>query len=258
MYLSASLDSTKTIKWVHRSRYGSGRASSGMAGLDAPIFDVQCPTAAGGAPVDAAERRRLLRAAVLQAIELAKNAADKIDAAIRVTPRDRDAAAKQTERQFRFFFRHDPASPRPRNQESGVSIATRFRSVAKELNGGRRIVFHCRPPKDRCGDTDLTCCDPTENAWVHPSVPNAIHLCESFWNPAPVRGLPAQTLRAGIIIHEMLHIYYSGLLIDEGHGRRRAACYEAFALRVGGFAATRFDVCACRGGCRPAQPDWQP
>jgi hypothetical protein len=165
-----------------------------------------------------------------------------------VAPADRNAEQNETARLFRFFFRHDPLHQirGPALEDSGVSIAKRFRAVARELDGGRRVSFDCRPDREGCGQ-DLTCCDPDNNAWFHPGVPNSVTLCSGFWNPPPtLRGLPQRTYRAAIIVHEMMHMLFHGVIGDTVPGRPLAACYEAFALRVAGFGADRFDVCACR------------
>jgi hypothetical protein len=244
-------------KWVHRrgSNRAIGPTPSAMAGfgeLASPVFDVVCPACPLGA---VAQCRAAVRAAVIEAIRLANNAADKIEAAINVPPDQRDAEARQTARFFVFFFGHDPLRPVPwaGNEASGVSVASRFRSVARELNGGRRVIFHCRPTQPHCANNDLTCCCPADNAWFSVNVPNTVNLCAPFWNPpADLRGLPARNYRAAIIMHEMLHMLFEDLR-DVGRGRPRAACYEAFALRLAGFGADPFDVCNCRG--TPCPPD---
>jgi hypothetical protein len=220
-------------KWVHRRRprSDSGRAPSRMAGLGAfgaPVLDVQCPDPPGCAPVVAAGCRAAIRDAV------------------------RDANAQRTAKRFEFFFGHDPAHAITwaGNEESGVSVAKRFRAVAKELDGGRRVVFHCRPTRADCADNDLTCCSPNDNAWFSTGVRNGINLCDGFWNPPAdlPQGVPVRSFRAAIIIHEMLHMLFEHLR-DVGQGRVRAACYEGFALRAAGIPADPFDVCQCRATC---------
>lgn len=247
-------------KWVHRRRphSGSGRAASRMAGLGAfgvPVFDVQCPDPPGCAPVDAAGCRAAIREAVWEAIRLANNAATRLEAAIAVPPASRDSNAQRTAKRFKFFFGHDPAHAIAwaGNEESGVSVAKRFRAVARELDGGRRVVFHCRPTRADCANNDLTCCSPDVNAWFSTGVRNGVNLCDGFWNPPPdlPQGLPVRSFRAAIIIHEMLHMLFE-FLRDEGQGRVRAACYEGFALRAAGIPADPFDVCQCRGTACPA------
>jgi len=258
MYLSDDSGLGASKIWVHRRRRaaGSGGAPSRMAGLGsfgAPVFDVQCPDPPGCAPVDAAGCRAAIRTAVREAIRLANNAASKLEALSGVPPVSRDANAQRTAKRFVAFFGHDPAHAITwaGNEESGVSVAKRFRSVAKELDGGRRVVFHCRPTRADCARNDfndLTCCAPRENAWFSTGVPNGVTLCEGFWNPPAdlPQGLSVRSFRGAIIVHEMLHMLFEHLR-DTGHGRIRAACYEAFALRAAGIPANPFDVCQCRG-----------
>jgi len=254
MYLSEESGLGANKKWVHRRRgiAGSGSAPSGTAGLGhvgAPVLDVPCPDPPGCAPLAAGDCRRAVRDAVREAIRLATIAANKLDALVKMPVDMRDADGQRTAKLFTFFFGHDPLHPISwaGNQESGVSVAVRFRSVARELNGGRRVILQCLPSHAGCADTDLTCCDLTTNAFFSTGVPNTVNLCQGFWNPpAGLRGLPARNFRAAVIIHEMLHMLFEDLR-DVGHGRARAACYEAFALRLAQFGADPFDVCQCKG-----------
>jgi hypothetical protein len=261
MYLYQQPGLGEITKSVHRRRMDPalGPAPGALAGFSepgGPVFDVQCPDPPGCPPVVAAQCRTVVREAVIEAIRLANNAATKVEAATALKPAERDAEAKQTARLFTFFFGHDPARPVlwAGNQASGISVAARFRAVARELGGGRRVIFHCRVTRAGCGQ-DLTCCDPCDNGWFHPDVPNTVNLCAGFWHPrADLRGLPQLNYRAAIILHEMLHMLFQDIR-DAGRGRPRAACYEAFALRVAGFGADPFDVCNCTGGpCPPPQP----
>jgi hypothetical protein len=257
MYLHNQPGLGENRKLVHRRPpASSGQIRSGMAGFSeprSPIMDIQCPNPPGCPPVEAARCRAAVREAVTGAIRLATNAVNKIQAAISVPPGDRNAEARQTANFFRFFFGHDPTHPIPwaGNQASAVSVIARFRAVANELSGGRRVIFQCRPTRVGCGE-DLTCCDPNDNAWFHVGVPNTVNLCAGFWNPpADLRGLPHRTFRAAIIMHEMLHMLFEDIR-DARQGRPRAACYEAFALRAAGFGADPVDVCLCRGTPCPA------
>ncbi len=243
------------VKLVHLRGTSSGIAIApetiGAFGEPArPLFNIVCPSPPGCALFTAAQCRGLIREAGLEAIRLASNAAVKVEAATALRPDQRDAEARTTARLFRFFFGHDPKHPVPwaGNQASGVSVASRFRAVARELGGGRRITFQCLPTVVGCGNT-LTCCDSDVNAWVHPDLPNTINLCTGFWNPpVDLHGLPGRNFRAAVIIHEMLHLLYGEFLGDVARGRPRAACYEAFALRVAGFGADPADVCRCTRG----------
>jgi len=63
-------------------------------------------------------------------------------------PGSRNKDAKETARLFRAFFCHDPSLLIPwAGGPSGASVAVRFRAVADELDGGRRILFICRPTR---------------------------------------------------------------------------------------------------------------
>ena len=97
-------------------------------GRCAPFADNQC--------------RTVLRRATLDAIALANNAADKLSA---------DNPDPETTRLFRAFFGHDPSRPIPwaDNQPSRLSVASRFRSCARELNGGRRTHTRASAPRTR-------------------------------------------------------------------------------------------------------------
>jgi hypothetical protein len=206
----------------------------------APAFRIDCPDPPGCPPAAAGQCRAILRDAIREAIKLANNAASKLEA--------RDPTIVN---QFRFFFHHPPSHPIPwaDGAESAASVAKRYRAVAMALQtGGRNTTFRCLPVRADCADNDMTCCLPTTNAWVQwAHQPNVLNLCASFWNPPPgLRGLPAPAFRAGIILHEMLHLLFHEFLL---HGPRRANshCYEAFALRAAGFGVEPTDICMCRG-----------
>jgi lysine-specific metallo-endopeptidase family protein len=252
MYLYNQPGLGEAKKLVHRRR--SNRVSApvpspvaGFGEFGAPIFDFPQPCAE--CPVGtAAQCRAALRQAIVRAIGLATNAAAKIEAAISVAPAARNADAKRTATLFVRFFGHDPSRPVSwaGNEASGISVAKRFRSVATELNGGRRVIFQCRATRPDCADDDVTCCCPDTNAFFSPAVANTINLCALFWGAN-------RDIRAGIIIHEMLHMLF-GHLQDVGQGRIRNACYEAFALRLVGVTPDPFDVCNCRATPCPPNP----
>jgi hypothetical protein len=167
---------------------------------------------------------------------LANNAAAKLEA---------NPHAFETVRLFQFFFGHNPSRPVSGAGTSGAIVAHRFRKVAEALQG-RGTLYRCIA----CvGSTVLEC--PLDaptipcplNAQAVP--PNTVEVCPRFWTQS-------QTIRAGILIHEMLHLLYIGHLTHADPERRRdnAHCYEGFALRVGGHGADRCDICRCRR--RPA------
>jgi hypothetical protein len=261
MYLRAREDwdqipTTSQLRKLTQSGYGFGPALEGFGQPTpptqpaGPVFDIQCPNPPGCPPVAAGQCIAVLRQAIFEAIKLANGAAIKIDVATKIEPGKRDAETRETARLFKFFFGHDPTHlvPWARNEASGISVAKRFRAIARELGGGRRIVFRCLDSRPGCADADLTCCPPTANAWVNQEkAPNVMHLCALFWNPpAGLRGLPPPYYRAGVIIHEMLHMLFRDIFRHGGPpGRPNTHCYEAFALRVAGFGADPTDVSKC-------------
>ena len=193
----------------------------------APVFDLNCAGAC--APFTDAQCRGVLHRAILDAIALATNAADKLEAKVP------DA---ETIRLFRFFFGHPPSTniPWADNTESRVSVAQRFRSAANELNGGRRTVYSCvcRPnaPPRRRGET---------------RGPLDVRLCPAFWRPAGL-AVSDRFFRAGVVMHEMIHQLFGEFLHDVSNVSMRvnAHCYEAFAMRLAGHAADPSDVRRCR------------
>ena len=204
-----------------------------------PVFDIDCPDSPGCPPAAAAQCRALLRQAIIEAIRLAGNAAGRVETATKLEPAKRDAVAKRTGDLFRFFFGHDPTRlvPWAGKAPSGTSVAFRFRAVAKELGGGRRIIFRCLPGRADCADNDLTCCVMDDNAWVNQAiVPNVVHLCPQFWNhPAGLRGLPALQYRAAIIIRDAAPIVPGFPLArasgTTGRSLLRGVCSAACRLR---------------------------
>jgi len=236
-----------------------------------PIFDVACTGCAEGqcvacgdgqcaaCPAHDGRCRALLFQAVAEGIKMARNAADKIDAAISVPAASRNNAAKETARLFNAFFCHDPSKFISwAGGPSGASIAVRFRSVANELDGGRRIHFICRDVRVPCGPTDDTCCDPGDNAFTmatRPGRESTIFLCPPFWTEQHLPGLPDEDRRGGTIVHEMLHMLFGhgpesgqhGIhgILDADPKRANAHCYKAFLLRVNGFGQDP----VASGGC---------
>jgi hypothetical protein len=208
-----------------------------------PVFEVQCP--AGCPPIAAGQCRAVLRQAIIEAIKLAENAASKIEAAIKTEPNKRDEEAKKTASFYKTFFGHDPSHPISwaGNEASGVSVAKRFRAVARELAGGRRIVFRCVLATCPLGTpSSPACCRVDSRAFFVPGAPalrNVVHLCPPFWTLPPAS-------RGGTIIHEMLHLLYPEFL-HHGFRRPNAHCYKAFALRVKGYGRDLLATCSCWG-----------
>ena len=156
MYLSDDSGLGQRKKWVHRRRptAGAGGARAAWRGSAPSVrrcSTSQCPDPPGCAPgLDAAGCRAAIRAAVREAIRLANNAASKLAAAIAVPP----PHATRTANEPRPVSCSSSATTRRMPitwagiEESGVSVVERLRAVAKELDGGRRVIFHCRPTTD--------------------------------------------------------------------------------------------------------------
>ena len=235
-------------QWVdHRQISPSVQVSRGsMPGFgepSSPVFDIVCPTCP---PVAVGQCRAVLRQAIIEAIRLANNAADRLDLASSVEPSKRDQDAANAASLFRFLFGHDPSTlvPWAGNVASGASVAHRFRAVARELGGGRRITFRCNLGPACAGSVAVT---------NQAAEPNVMNLCATFWAPPASPGLPAEGFRAGTLIHEMLHMLYPDFFHHAGHPsgdpeRRRdnAHCYKAFALRVGGYGRDPNAVARCK------------
>jgi hypothetical protein len=158
MYLSDDANLGESKRWVDR-RY----RLAGLGAFGVPVMDVQCADPPGCAPVGAAGCGAAIREAVRDAIKLANNAADKLEALVLealvgVPVASRDADAKRTASRFIRYFGHDPLRPVTwaGNEESAVSVAKRFRAVANELNGGRRVIFHCWPTTADCAENAVT------------------------------------------------------------------------------------------------------
>jgi hypothetical protein len=208
----------------------------------------------------------LLHQAILEAIRLANAAATKLDAAM-ADPGSK--SAQETARLFQAFFCHGPSFPVSwaGNQPSGATVAARFLSVARELgpaDKGRIVRFVCQPTIDNCvGD----CCSEDDFAFTVPDMHSTVFLCARFWDARtaaelggnPLRrlddprlqlvdrrfpGLPEVDRRAGIIIHETLHLLFD-LGDDDSPRRFDAHCYAAFALRVNGFGGDPTAVRQC-------------
>jgi hypothetical protein len=208
-----------------------------------PVFRFECP--AGCAPLAADQCRKVLLQAIRDAIHLASNSASKLEA----NPRD-----AKTVSIFLKLFGHDPsrAVPWANNKESGAIVAWRLRKVAQELGGGRRTLYRCGCPGAA----------PTVNART--VSPLEVRLCSRFWSLAQPGVLPAgqnpRWIRAGIILHEMLHQLFREFFRhfrvpprpDDPQERRRdnSHCYEAFALLVDGHTPSQSDMNRCTA--RPA------
>ena len=218
-----------------------------------PLFDLACTGCAAGqcvpcqsglcvaCPVHGGACRAVVFDALVEAIKLARSTADKVDAAVAMPPDARGKEEKETARLYKFFFCHDPSKYISwAGGPSGTTVSTRLRAVANELDGGRRILFECRP-NGGC------------NAFTVPGVHSTVFLCPPFWAVQGLPGLPEVNRRAATIIHEMLHNLYD---LDDftrfnnpaqpTPRRFDAHCYEAFLLRANGYGSDQTDVQACR------------
>ena len=234
---------TATQRGVYRENFepaGGWESVASVAPISAPVH-FEFPPPAGCPALTEAQYRGILRQAVMEAIRLANNAASKLEAATAFAPDGRDKDARETARLFTFFFCHDPSLPVPwaNNEASGGSVAKRLRAIARELGGGRRITFRCDPH-----------CNAGERAHTNQNTePNVINLCALFWNPPPGPGLPAEGFRAGVILHEMLHVLFTDFFHHDPEERKRnnAHCYRAFILRAGGYGQDLPALDRCTG-----------
>jgi hypothetical protein len=223
----------------------------GPPGAAIPGTTHRLDCAGGCAPIPAARCIPVLRQAISEAIKMAVNAAGKLDDALKPGPRTGDASkdTSNTARLFQFFFGHNPTLPVEwaGGITSGASIAGRYRQVAKELGGGRQIVFRCGAAA-LCG-TDVAVTRHCDFGTVEP---NVINLCGPFWASPGLPGLPPENFRAATILHEMLHVLFCEGFHDGGpppnqFRRNNASCLEAFACRVNGFGADPTAVALCIG-----------
>ncbi len=187
-----------------------------------PAFRFHCTSCP---PHAAADCRAILARAVRDAIVLAENAVTRI--------RTRHAPSMTI---FRTFFGDPNRNIAIASKSAADLVGVRYQYA---INGFRRRVPHFR-----C--SALGGCngfiDPRQSlgATANPLPSNTIFVCPPFWGLAP-------HLRAGVLLHEMMHLIFHTFLI---HGARlaNAHCYEAFALRVAGHTVDPTDVACCASG----------
>jgi hypothetical protein len=219
--------------WLLESR------NLGQGQLPCPPVQVPFDWSNPALSVNCGRGGRVLCDAILEAIELAKNAASKLET---------KPLPSKTVDKFRSIFGQDPGAdweipwvPR-RKKPAGVIVANRFRIVANELRT-RDTVYRCllasrctpsggtRPeePALPTHPTDTIVRDPV--AWAV-LCKDEVWLCPRFWTQPPEE-------RAGTILHEMFHLRY-GLTCQwfqhDGKEKKRnsAYCYEALALSLAG------------------------
>lgn len=199
----------------------------------APVFRDNCDVT-GCAPAAAGQCRNIIRLAARDAIRLCIIAANRLDA--RHAP---------TVTHFRRIFGHHPDRPVPwaNNRPSGETVAHRLRKVAEALH--RRVVhFRCTCP----AGTPVT-----RNAQITDAERNVIQLCNRFWARPDLPPLSNRFYRAGVILHEMLHLLYRGFFYHHGQHpsgdperhRDNSHCYEAFVLLANGHTPEPGDITAC-------------
>lgn len=204
----------------------------------APFLGEPAPAAAPALPtgvfrLDCPAQNSIVTLAVREAIRLCINAASRLE-----------AREPSTVNHFRRIFGHDPSRPVPwaGNIASGTSVANRLRGIATGLHG-RVVRFRCVCPGAGPGVNAQT-------DWA--AERNVINLCARFWNPPATLPLPVLSFRAGVILHEMLHLQYYSFFHHAGHPsgdperhRDNAHCYEAFVLLVDGKQPEQGDLNAC-------------
>jgi len=185
--------------------------------------------AAGNRHPDGAGCRAMLRGDISLAVRLALAAADRLES----IPRDVHTACL-----YRIAFGHNPGQRAPGTMwftDSGMLAASLFRRVADAL-GRRAVHFRCRPQPGA---------HPLRNAAVPRVIAGALNkrviwLYPRYWSRP-------RYIRAGILIHETLHLCCS--MRDHGTASRRslnAHCYEWLVLGLSGLEAEPSDLCSCQ------------
>jgi len=206
---------------------GEDRSSGTPSG---PLFRLQCAIGCGPVLVSPIGCHAALHQAILNACQLALNAARKLEA----TPRD-----SRTVNEFRRFFDHDPGQtlPWPGIRDSGIRFARRFRAVAEALRRSGTLY--------RCDSCTGIRKDPPPGAILDThaiAIPlNEVVLCPSFWMLSP-------PLRGGVILHEMFHLRFDPCFRHDGPcetKRTSAYCYEGFALSIAGHPPEQLVIDRC-------------
>ena len=213
-----------TLTYAHEAEFLSEAA---------PAFRFDCP---GGCTVGGVHRTTAQCRAVLQGdLVLAVRLAGKAAALLEASPRTATVAGL-----YRHVFAHPPTRPvpwAPDFADSGRLTAHRLRRAAAGL---QNIVIHFQCQPQPAGH-------PASNAAVPHVVnghtnKNVIQLFPRYWSNT-------RSIRAGVLIHEVLHLYYLGLIRDQNTATRRrtnAHCYEWLALRLNGITPDPTDLTACR------------
>ncbi|MET0657710.1 MAG: hypothetical protein ABW110_06080 [Steroidobacteraceae bacterium] len=215
------------------ARGGTAVAGLGNLGQFQLLDAGTCPPA-GFTLAQATTAVRRARAVALAILKSASSKLDSIEQK-RVSGQLRSDEDKRVAKLFLFFFRHDPNHPIPwaDNKPSGVNVAHRLRKAAEALVK-RGLHYRCACPGAPA----------TRRGQAAPGDTH-IDLCNAFWNVPAGLHMDAETFRAGVILHEVLHVIYN-TIDDAGPHRANDHCYEAFAMRAAGHGADRSDVRQCR------------
>lgn len=233
MYIEANEGLGQFITKNSWHRRDTPVADLGSLGQSQLLDAATCPPAG----FTMAQATRTVRRAIVAAIGIAKSAAAKLDSIEqkRASGQPRSEEDKRVAKQFTFFFRHDPNHliSWAGNKPSGVNVALRLRQAADALVK-RGLHYRCT-----CPGAPLTRRGQAAHRGTH------IRLCNAFWNVPVGLHMDAETFRAGVILHEVLHVIIEPI-DDADPPRANAHCYEAFAMRASGHGADRSDVRQCR------------
>ena len=105
-------------------------------------------------------------------------------------------------------------------------FARRFELVADFLE--QPIAYRCDAPLT-WGGCNFSACGTTTNAGACTGV-GAIKICPNFWNHN-------EEAQAGILIHEVTHIYWAGATHNLPSNLRLSQCYEELVAQIWGFNA---------------------
>lgn len=105
-------------------------------------------------------------------------------------------------------------------------FSRRFELIADYLN--QSIAYRCDAPLT-WGGCNFSACDTNDNAGAC-SGTGAIKICPHFWD----HGEDAQ---AGILIHEVTHIYWARATHNASSNLRLSQCYEELVAQIYGFNA---------------------
>jgi len=202
------------------------------AEFESPAFRLACPAGCtvGGRNLGPAACQATLRQDITRAVGFANRAAALLEASPRTSP---------TSRIYLQIFGHRPqrAVPWAPGHDSGAITARRFRMAADSLT--RRVIhFICQP---QAGFPSTNAAVPFNNAAGRPNRTD-IWLFPQYWGNSAA-------LRAGILVHETLHLIFLPMIVDQDTATARrvnAHCYEWLVVRLNGHTPDPADFTACR------------